>query len=319
MWTDKKIVVVGVGGVGGYFGGLLAKKGLNVTFIARGESLDVMKRKGLRVESVNGDFVINPVQVTDSYSDVGPASLVLVCVKTPQVDEVARLIKPLVDEHTVILPLQNGVDAPSQLIAIHGKKNVLGGSCKVLSFKVEPGHIRHSGVSIVDLGEMDGPVSSRVEEVRDLLAYAGIDAFAHDDFPTVLWTKMVFICATSGVSAVTRSTLGTIRSLPETREILVQSMQETVQVARGLGADLPDSTVDTLMQWTDSVPEDTMTSMQRDIMEGKPSELHYQVGAVVRYGEEIGIETPVNRFLYHSLLPMELRAAKKREKEKRML
>lgn len=186
MWKDKKIVVFGVGGVGGYFGGLLAKKGLIVTFIARGESLDIMKRKGLRVESVNGDFVINPVQVTDNPSEIGPVNLVMVCVKAPQVIEVAHLLKPLIDEETIILPLQNGVDAPSQLIEIYGQKNVVGGLCKVVSFKAGSGHIRHLGVSIIEFGEMEAKISSRIKELKDLLTFAGITAIAHDDFPVAL-------------------------------------------------------------------------------------------------------------------------------------
>ncbi|MHA2362849.1 MAG: 2-dehydropantoate 2-reductase [Candidatus Hodarchaeales archaeon] len=309
MWKDKKIVIFGVGGVGGYFGGLLAEKGLDVTFIARGESANVMKSKGLRVESVNGDFVINPVQVTDNPSEIGPVSLVMVCVKAPQVNEVAQLIKPLVDDNTIILPLQNGIDAPSQLIEVYGKKNVIGGICKILSTKVGPGHIRHSGVSIIDFGEMDEPASSRVEDLKDMLTYAGIDAVVHNDFRKAQWAKMILVSALSGVTAVTRSTAGTIRSIPETREMLVRAMRETFLVAQGLGVNLPESIVDNILKnAVDYVPEDTTTSMQRDIMEGKPSELHFQVGSVVRIGEEIGVEVPVNRFLYHSLLPMELRA-----------
>ncbi len=311
MWMDKKIVVYGVGGVGGYFGGLLAKKGLNVTFIARGESLDIMKRKGLRVESVDGDFVINPVQVTDNPSEVGPVSLVMVCVKAPQVNEVAHLMKPLVDEKTIILPLQNGVDAPSQLIEIYGKKNVVGGSCKVISFKAGFGHIRHLGVSIIEFGEMESKISPRVEELNKLLTSAGITAIAHDDFPVALWTKMAFMCALGGVTAVSRSPVGTIRSLPETREMVEKSMKETVQVAQKLGVNLSERIVDTMMGWLDVMPEESTTSLQRDIMEGKPSELHFLVGSIVKFGEKIGIHVPTNRFIYHSLLPMELGTGQK--------
>lgn len=310
MWNDKKIVVIGVGGVGGYFGGRLAEKGLDVTFIARGESLNILKRHGLQVESIDGDFVINPIKVTDKPFEIGPVHLVLVCVKAPQVHEVAKLISPLVAEHTMILPLQNGVDAPSQLSKVYGVKHVLGGLCKILSFKLEPGRIRHTGVSIIELGEINDPISPRVEEIKDLLTYAGIKAIIHDDFSVALWTKMAFICAISAVSSVTRSTIGTIRSLPETREMLIQSMRETIQVAQGLGINLSVSLIETMMSWTDSIPETSTTSMQRDIMAEKPSELHFQVGSIVKIGGELGVKTPVNRFLYHSLLPMELDARK---------
>ena len=184
--SNKKIVIFGTGGIGGYFGGLLANKGLNVTFIARGEHLQSMKEKGLRVDSVDGDFLVNPVNVTDDPTRVGPVDLVIICVKTPQVKETAQLIKPLVNENTVIIPLQNGVEAPTILIEAFGKKKVVGGLCKVLSHKVGPGHIRHSGVSQIELGEMDSPVTTRVETIKELLTFAGINVVIHNDFPTAL-------------------------------------------------------------------------------------------------------------------------------------
>jgi 2-dehydropantoate 2-reductase len=313
MWKNKKIVVYGVGGVGGYFGGLLAKKGFNVTFIARGETLEIMKHKGLRVESVDGDFVIHPVQVTDNPSEVGPVSLVMVCVKAPQVNEVGQLMKPLIDEETIILPLQNGVNAPSQLIEIHGQKNVVGGLCKVLSFKEGPGHIRHLGVSMIEFGEMKAKISPRIEELKELFTSAGITAITHEDFPVALWAKMALICALGGVTAVTRSPVGTIRSLHETREMLVKSMQETVQVAQKLGVNLSERVVDAMMGGVDTIPEVSTTSLQRDIMQGIPSELDFLVGSIAKIGEEIGIDVPINRFIYHSLLPMEMKAREKKE------
>ena len=175
MWENKKIVVVGVGGVGGYFGGRLAEKGLDVTFIARSKTLEVMQQDGLRVDSPDSDFVINPVKVTGNPHEVGFADLVLVCVKTPQLREIAKAIKPLVDDETIILPLQNGVEAHSILMEVHEKKNVIGGLAKILSMKVGPGHIRNmlSGPSI-EFGEIEGVLSPRVKELKELMDYAGI-------------------------------------------------------------------------------------------------------------------------------------------------
>jgi 2-dehydropantoate 2-reductase len=308
--SSKKIVIFGTGGIGGYFGGLLANKGLNVTFIARGEHLQAMKEKGLRVESVDGDFLVNPVQVTDDPTTVGPVDLVILCVKTPQVKEVALLIKPLIKENTVILPLQNGVDAPRILIDAFGKTKVLGGLCKVLSHKFGPGHIRHFGVSQIELGEMDSPITPRVETIKDLLTFAGIDVVIHDDFPTALWNKMVMICGWGGVTAVTRSSLGAIRSIPETREMIEKSMHETIQIAQGLGIKVSDNIVNTYMKVTDNLPHETTTSLQRDIIIGKPSELDFLLGSIVRYGKELGVNTPINSYLYYSLLPQEMEARK---------
>lgn len=308
MWNDKKIVIFGVGGVGGYFGGLLAKKNLDITFIARGETLNVLKEKGLHIESVDGDFTLYPVQVTDQPAEVGPVNIVLLCTKAPQVSEVVNQIRPLVNESTIILPLQNGVEAPTQLIEVFGKENVVGGLARIFSYKVEPGHIRHSGVSIIEMGEMDGPVSPRVKELQELLTYGGIKTIIHDNFPIALWAKMVLVCPLSGVSAVTRSTIGVIRSLPETRELLIKSMQEIIRVAQGLGVNISESLVDRIIEGIDKLPEDSMTSMQRDIMDGKPSELDFQVGSVVEYGKKLGIDVPINRFIYSCLLPLEQKA-----------
>ena len=304
MWDNKKIAIFGVGGVGGYFGGLLARKGLDVTFIATQKTKNAMIENGLKIESVDGDFHLEKVQVTDNTTELDPVDLVLVCVKAPQVPEIINSIKPLVKEGTVIIPLQNGVDAPSQLEKEFGSK-VLGGSCKVISEKVKPGHIRHSGVKVVDLGELHGSISHRVKDIKDALDSAGIQAIAHDDFLTAQWTKMIFVSPLSAVNGVTRVDCGVLRTIPETMELLRVCMEETLKVANAKGAKLKPEILETLMNWVKTVPEHTTTSMQRDIMSGLPSELHYQVGAISRIGKELGIQTPVNDFLYYSLLPQE--------------
>ena len=122
---------------------------------------------------------------------------------------------------------------------------------------------------------------------------------------------MSFMCALGGVTAVTRSSIGTIRSLPETREMIEKSMLETVQVAQKLGMNMSERIVDTMMEWLDGIPEESTTSLQRDIMEGRPSELHFLVGSITKSGEKVGINVPINRFIYHSLLPMEMRTQEK--------
>jgi 2-dehydropantoate 2-reductase len=259
---------------------------------------------------VDGDFLVNPIQATDDPATIGPVDLVMVCVKVPHVKEVAKLIKPLIKENTVILPLQNGVESPTILTEAYGKTKVLGGLCKVLSHKAGPGHIRHSGVSQIELGEMDGPVSPRVETIEDLLTFAGINVVTHNDFPIALWSKMVMICGWGGVTAVTRSSLGAIRSIPEIREMLEKSMRESVLVAQGLGIKVSNNIVDAYMKVTDNLPHETTTSLQRDIMSGKPSELNFLLGSVVRYGKELGINTPINNFIYYSLLPQEKEAGR---------
>lgn len=309
MWENKKIVIVGVGGVGGYFGGKLAQQGLNVTFIARSETLEVMKREGLRIDSPDGDFVINPVKVTDNPQEIGFADLVIIGVKTPQLREISEAIKPLVSDETIILPLQNGVEAHSILMEVHDRKNVIGGLAMIISMKVGPGHIRNmvSGPRI-EFGEIDGILSTRVNDLKDLLDYVGIDNVAHANVLPAIWIKMVFGTALHGVATITRSPFGVIRSLPETRKMLERSMQEIINVSDRVGVTLPDNLIENNMKLIDTRPENLTTSMQRDIMNGRPSELDFIVGAVVRLGKENDVETPVNTFIYNSLLPMEMKA-----------
>ncbi|MHA2092133.1 MAG: ketopantoate reductase family protein [Candidatus Kariarchaeaceae archaeon] len=310
MWENKKITVVGVGGVGGYFGGYLAEKGLDVTFIARGKTLESMKQFGLRVDSDDRNFVVNPVKVTDNPSEVGTVDLVLVCVKAPQLREVADAIKPMVGEHTMILPLQNGVEAHSILMEVHDRKNVLGGLAKILSNIVTPGHIQSHGSFLpsIEYGELDGGLSPRIQELKEMMDYVGINSIAHEDVLQAIWLKMIFGTSLHGVATITRSPFGVFRSVPESRKMVQQSFQEIADVATAVGIQLPEDVVENNMKILEILPADSTTSMQRDIMQGKPSELGFLVGAVVRIGKENSVETPLNNFIYSSLLPMELKA-----------
>src|SRR5215475_10846300 len=164
-----RIAIFGTGGVGGYFGGRLAQAGEDVTFIARGEHLRAIRDKGLRVDSLNGDFVINPAKAEDDISRVGPVELVIVGVKAWQVPDAARAMKPMLGSQTTVLPLQNGVDAAEQLAAELGAGNVVGGLCKIVSFVVGPGHIRHAGFTpLVVIGELDNRRSNRILQVENV-------------------------------------------------------------------------------------------------------------------------------------------------------
>ncbi|MDY7077173.1 MAG: 2-dehydropantoate 2-reductase [Chloroflexota bacterium] len=304
-----RIAIFGTGGVGGYFGGRLAQAGEEVVFIARGEQLQALCDQGLRVDSIKGDFVIHPLQATDDPAQVGTVDVVIVGVKAWQVTEAARVMRPLIGSETFIVPLQNGVDAPAQLAAVVGAGHVLGGLCKIVSFVVEPGHIRHAGLEpYVAFGELHNHLSERVERLHEAFARAGVTAEIPSNIQAALWDKFLFIASFSGVGAVTRAPAGVLRSLPETRQMLEQAMQEVLAVARAHGIPLPEEATDRAMALVDGLPPDGTASMQRDVMEGRPSELESQNGAVVRLGQEVGVATPLHAFIYHSLLPLELRA-----------
>ncbi len=304
-----RIAVFGVGGVGGYFGGRLAQAGEDVVFIARGAHLQALRTRGLRVESVLGDFVVHPVQATDDPRSVGIVDAVLVTVKTWQVPEVAEAIRSLIGPDTCAISLQNGVEAPEQLAAVLGRTHVVGGVCGLVSFIVAPGHIRHAAAEpFVQLGELDNRPSARLDQLRQAFERAGVRIDLTADIQCALWMKFLFITAFSALGALTRAPIGIWRSLPETRRLSEQVVGEVLAVARARGVAVPPDALQKTMALLDSVPPESTDSLQRDVISGHPSELDAQIGAVVRMAEAVGVATPLHAFIYASLLPLERRA-----------
>jgi 2-dehydropantoate 2-reductase len=304
-----RIAVLGVGGVGGYFGGRLAKAGVEVVFIARGEHLRAIRERGLRVDSLEGDFLVSPVRAAENPSQVGPVDAVILGVKAWQVPEIADSLKPLMGVDSCVLPLQNGVEAPAQLAAALGANHVIGGLCYVVSFVVGPGHIKHAAMKpSVTFGELDGSRTERAERLLKAFSDAGIAAAIVADIHAAMWEKFLFIASLSGVGSVTRTPVGTSRALPETRRLFELCAQEIAAVAAARGIKLTVDSVASTMGKIDNLPGESTASMQRDIMAGLPSELSAQNGAVVRLGREAGVPTPVNEFIYGSLLPQERHA-----------
>jgi 2-dehydropantoate 2-reductase len=297
-----RITIFGTGGVGGYFGGRLAQAGEDVTFIARGEHLRAIQNKGLRVDSLQGDFVIQPAQATDSVAAVGPVDLVIVGVKAWQVPQAARAMKPLVGPGTSVLPLQNGVDAVPQLKAELGHESVIGGLCKIVSFVVAPGHIRHAGFApSVVIGELDNRRTDRILTIEKIFSGAGIVTTIAADIQAALWAKFLFIASFSGVGAVAAAPAGVLRSDPQRRGQMIQAMEEVDSLARARGVRLPEDAVAKALAAVDALPPDATSSMQRDTAAGKPSELESQNGAVVRMARESGVAVPTHETIYTAL------------------
>jgi 2-dehydropantoate 2-reductase len=305
-----RIAVFGTGGVGGYFGGRLAQAGEAVTFIARGEHLRAIREHGLRVDSLQGDFVIQPAQATADPARLGPVDVVILGVKAWQVREAAEAMRPLVGPETFVVPLQNGVEAPDELASVLGREHVLGGFCRIIALIAGPGHIRHAGGQpYVAFGELDNRRTERVERLRAAFSRAaGLTVEVPADIRAAMWEKFLTITSFSGVGAVTRAPIGVIRSVPQTREMMVGVMREIIAVANARGIPLGEDAVQRVLAFRDGLPAASTASMQRDIMDGRPSELEWQSGAVVRLGREAGVATPLNAFIYHSLLPQELKA-----------
>jgi 2-dehydropantoate 2-reductase len=304
-----RVAVFGVGGVGGYFGGRLAQAGAEVHFIARGAHLLAMRDYGLQIESPKGDLTIKPINATDDPARVGPVDVVLLGVKTWQVPDAARAMLPLIGPETAVVPLLNGIEAPDQLVPVIGAEHTLGGLCKIIAAIESPGHIRHSGIEpSVAFGELDNRLSPRVVALRKLFAQSGVIVEEPADIQVAMWMKFLLICTWSGLGSITRAPIGVWRSLPETRALAERSLAEIAVVARARGVQLPPDAAERTLAFIDSVPPAGTASMQRDIAEGRPSELEAQNGAVVRLATAAGVATPLHSFIYTCLLPQERKA-----------
>ncbi|WP_166960766.1 ketopantoate reductase family protein [Yeosuana marina] len=302
------IVVIGAGGVGGYFGGKLARSGCDVTFIARGKHLEAIKTKGLQVKSILGDFTVYP-KVTDNLSDIKNPDLIILGVKSWQVLGIAEQLKSVIGSETMVLPLQNGADNADKLLSVLPKENVLAGLCKIVSKVESPGVINHFTFEPeIVFGEYDNKKSERIQNLKSVFDKAGFKNTLSEDIHLDIWKKFLFIGTISGIGALTRAVFGVMREQEGIRKIIYDTAKEMVAIANAKGVGLTSKDIEIIVKVIDSLDYNTTASMQRDMMEGKPSELDNFNGYIVAQGKELGIETPTNAFIYHCLRPQEIKA-----------
>lgn len=306
-----KILVIGAGGVGGYFGAVLSRAGNDVTFLARGRHLTAMETSGLHISSPKGDFTLGHVNAVESLENVGSVDVILLAVKAWQVKDCVKELNRLKANKYMIVPLQNGVDSYDEVSQIVGPERTVGGSCKIISYVDGPGHITHMGVEPeITFGEWDNKPSERVKAFARCLGDAGIKYDVPANFQVELWKKFMFLSTYAGVGSVTRAPIGRMRAEPETRRLLHDGMQEIIDVAYAFQVELPKNLASVCMHRIDAMQEQATSSMQRDVIEGKPSELEYLSGAVVRLAREANVPAPTHEFLYAALLPAERLARK---------
>lgn len=304
-----RIAIFGTGGAGGRFGAQLADAGEDVAFIARGEHLHTIRTQGLRLVTPEGEIVIHPAEASDDPAQVGVVDLVIVGVKSWQVKDAGYAMKPMVGPETLVLPLQNGVEAAAQLSEVLGPEHVVGGLCGTFSWIEGPGRIRSIGkIHFVRFAELDNAPSKRIEGLRKAFERARVDVEVPSDIHAAVWEKFLFVVSFGGVGAVTRAPIGVIRTVPEGRQMLERCMHEIYTVARARQIALKERITEKTMDFVDSLDPSGTTSLQRDIVDGRPSELEAWNGAVVRTGNQVGVATPLHEFIYHSLMPLELRA-----------
>jgi 2-dehydropantoate 2-reductase len=304
-----KIAVMGSGGVGGYYGGMLAQAGHEVAFIARGAHLEALRARGLEVRSVHGDFTLPSVDATDRPAEVGPVELIIVCVKTLATEGAAEAMRPMVGPETSVVSFQNGIDAAERIGGVVGMEHMVGAATWLSSAIEAPGVIRQvSQFRRIVLGELDGRITPRVEGLAEALQGTGATVEISDYIMKVLWTKFVFISAISGVGSLTRLPIGDYRSVAETRTLLVALMAEVTAVSLASDIELDPDVIDGVLNLLDNAGPDIKPSMQRDVEAGRCSELDSMVGIVGRKGRELDVPTPAADMVYAALLPGELKA-----------
>jgi len=302
-----RIAIFGTGGVGGYFGGRLAAAGsADVSFIARGAHLDALRSRGLRIESPRGQLALPPLDArhaTSDPADIGPVDVVLFAVKLYDTKAAAGLLSPLLGPGTIVLPVQNGVDTVALLTDAVGRPHVGGGTAYVAAVIAEPGLIRHTAMDHLIFGELDGSRSPRLERLLEACRPAGFQATLSDHVDVDIWSKFVRLSVFSGMTAVTRCPVGPLRDDPDLFAMLQAACMESLAVARAKGIPLPTTVFDEVMTMVQGLPGQAKSSMLEDLERGRPLELPWLSGAVVRIGREVGVETPIHRFVATVLKP----------------
>lgn len=305
-----KVVVLGAGGVGGYFGGRLAVAGHEVAMVARGAHLAAMREHGLRVTSVHGDFQVR-VPVADDPGAFRPCDVVLFGVKSFDTETAAARLGPVLGPETAVVSFQNGVDNEGQIAAVVGAEHVVGGAAFIFSVITEPGVVAHTGgPARIVFGELDNRRTPRVEQLLAACVGAGIDATIASDIGAVLWTKFAFICATAGMTAAVRLPLGEIRDTPPAWAMFRQIFAEVVELARLEGVPLGDDVVDRQLQFAADLPPGSFSSLYHDLTTGHRMELDALHGSVVHRAERFGLSVPACTAVHAILTPWAQRNAR---------
>lgn len=303
-----KIAVMGTGGVGGYFGGLLARAGHDVTFVARGSHLEAIRRNGfLAVEStLDGDFQA-PGRALEDTSHAGVQDLVLFTVKMYHNAQAIEAVRPMTGPETVVLTLQNGIDNGDQLAHALGASPVMIGSAYLEGRIKEPGVVTQGGPGVAGFGEMQPGISQRGERLLQVFLDAGWRVELQENMPGMLWKKFAYLGGSAAVCAATNSVYEEMRSIPETRTLIQGAIEEVLAVGRSLGAPIMEDSLDWAMDSLDRFPAQGRASLAKDFTDSKPVELEGLTGAIVRMGSDTGVPTPINDALYAILKPAALR------------
>jgi 2-dehydropantoate 2-reductase len=287
---------MGSGGLGGYFGAKLQQGGkADVQFIARGKHMEAMKAEGLRIDGPE-PLHLPTVSVTDDPAKVGVVDVVWFCVKLWDTQKAIEQIRPMVGPHTAILSFQNGVLKDTYMREAFPANQVMGGVGYVATTIGSPGVIKQTGtMQRLVFGEFDNSQSARGLALLEACKAGGINAELSTNILREIWQKYVFLVGISGCTSTMRTTVGPIRSNPQSRAFLHDVMREVVAVALAHGVDIAPDFADSAMQRADTVAHDMTSSMAHDLQRGNPLEVRWLAGGVVELGKARGVPTPLNR------------------------
>jgi 2-dehydropantoate 2-reductase len=300
--ASVRILIMGSGGIGGYYGGRLAMAGHEVVFTARGAHLEAMQAKGFEIRERDGTAtILDPTRAVRYPADAGGTfDMVLFAVKVYDTAEAAEAIVPVVGPETTVVPVQNGVDAVDELGPVVGRDRVVAGTTLLSAKIAEPGIVERIGrTTSITIGEPTGPKSERVVRIVDTFNAAGIpDAVATDDAARALWEKFMFLAPIASANSATGLPTGHIRAVPEGRETVLAMQREIRAVGQTSGVNLPDESAERIEALFLNQPDTHTASMQRDFEAGKRVELETLAGSVVRRGRQVGVPTPVFTTVY---------------------
>ena len=302
--TDMRIAVIGSGGVGGYFGGRLAAAGHDVAFVARGRHLAALRERGLAIESGTGNARVTDAVFTDDVAAIGPRDAVMFCVKLWDVEAAARQVAPLIAAGGVVIPFQNGVDAPDILARTVGAASVLGGIAYIAATIREPGVVAHTGtMARLVVGPFEGGNAVAAAAFRDACTGAGVQCDVSPDVRRALWEKFCMLAAMAGCTSAARQPVGVVRGDPDLRAAFEAAVREGWTVGRARGVPLADDYVSRQLAFLDGLPAEMRSSMQNDLAAGNRLEAPWLSGAVVRMARESGVAAPVSAALYAAVKP----------------
>ncbi len=303
------IVIIGVGGVGGYFAARLIEANNQVTLVARGKHYRAIQKEGLKLISIKGDVHVHPYAIVNDIDQIQTPDLVIIATKGDGIPMICKQLQNKITATTSILPLLNGATQVDRVAMHLDRRQIIGGLCKMISKIKVPGTIEHISLDPeIVFGELYNQKTERIIQIKKIFDTAGIKNTIAKDIQIAIWTKFLFISTISALGGLTRVPIGVLRSDTALRSMMINIAEEIIAVANATGIKLPEDSLETILKAIEKQAYETTTSLQRDIMQGKPSELAYQQGEIVALGKRYKVPTPVNTFVYDCLLPMENQA-----------